>query len=399
MKTIYVIGAGFSVAAGFPLQNELLEKCLQLRESQILQVAGFAQGSAKKAQDQMQGFINDIFPKVKTPRLEDIFTTLDLAISKRQYIKNYDWLTLFQIRESLIRLIIIALYFSLKIQINKRNDFYEKVATYFIHERLKAGIKADTYSIIQLNWDSLIEEKVYSCIEELDIKQSVDIDYCCYSTPLSDSYHTPSLTQKAKRIFNIKVQKLHGSINWLRCPNCDRLFTGLGSNLPPGELYIRDQACSKCSKTTNTTSKQTDYLLEQYLVSPTYAKVFDNTHVQMIWHNAYVDLIEASKIIFLGYSLPEADYHIRALLSRSVNPNAEIVVVLSNIDKAHAQHSRTGATERYIQFFGADRVNFHYEGVENYFENDLKIGSLKSKRRSIKQRITHHRKKYSIADK
>jgi len=82
--------------------------------------------------------------------------------------------------------------------------------------------------------------------------------------------------------------------------------------------------------------------------------------INMTWHNAYLNLIQAKKIIFIGYSLPDADYHFRTLLRRAINPDAKIVVVLSKNDKPKRKTSsnmlRFFAKTRYQEFFGTDRI-------------------------------------------
>lgn len=43
-----------------------------------------------------------------------------------------------------------------------------------------------------------------------------------------------------------------------------------------------------------------------YAGTPTFVKRFDNPHLQMTWHNAFIELVEADKVVFIGYSLPGA---------------------------------------------------------------------------------------------
>lgn len=90
---------------------------------------------------------------------------------------------------------------------------------------------------------------------------------------------------------------------------------------------------SHCIKKLNIVEDDKKPILEPFLITPTFTKVFDNTHIQMIWHNAHVELSEADKIVFIGYSFPEADYHFRTLLRKAVNPNVSIEVVLTRNDK------------------------------------------------------------------
>lgn len=87
----------------------------------------------------------------------------------------------------------------------------------------------------------------------------------------------------------------------------------------------------------------------------------------MVWHNAYIELAEAQKIVFIGYSLPPSDYHVRTLLLRALNPSADIVVV---------SHGRKDL-RNYKSFFGSREITWQTEGVQAYFDNIVKQHSLR----------------------
>jgi len=215
--------------------------------------------------------------------------------------------------------------------------FYGSVAAHLLERRMSAGQGADPFTVVSLNWDAMLEEALYWCLGQAGGVGKGDIDYCCFTTPLPGCPHTPSILQKSKGIFNIKVIKLHGSASWLTCPNCDRLFTGLGSPESLWAQYVVPRRCEFC-KAKFRLKKEVDLegylagrepaILRPFFITPTYVKIFDNVHIQMAWHNALLDLSEADEVVFIGYSLPEADYHVRALLRRAVRPDAQIVVVL-----------------------------------------------------------------------
>jgi len=60
---------------------------------------------------------------------------------------------------------------------------------------------------------------------------------------------------------------------------------------------------------------------------PTFLKNLTNTQYKLIWQNAAIELSEATKIVFIGYSLPAADFEMKQILSRMVRDTAEIEVV------------------------------------------------------------------------
>jgi hypothetical protein len=114
-------------------------------------------------------------------------------------------------------------------------------------------------------------------------------------------------------------------------------------------------------------------ILEPYIITPTFAKVFDLPHIQTTWHNAFIELREADGIVFIGYSLPDADYHFRALLRRAVRSTTPIKVILHKSDKPPEILSGDPKViypaQRYLQVFRGEQLNFNYDGVEGFASN------------------------------
>jgi NAD-dependent SIR2 family protein deacetylase len=227
--------------------------------------------------------------------------------------------------------------------------------------------------------------------------KKADVDYCCYTTPLEETCpHTPSILQKAKKIFNLKIMKIHGSVNWLQCPNCNRLFTGVGDEKDVWEQYFKPKHCPDCNSfmmlEPDDASKSP--LLEQFFITPTFVKIFENAHIKMTWYNAYMDLSEATEVVFIGYSLPEADYHFRTLLRRAIRRDASITVVLTNSDKPKDYipkylHS-TFPVIRYKSFFGHDRLSFDLSGTKAYFQRVMGEQTIRGRLQSLRNRFRRH---------
>lgn len=98
---------------------------------------------------------------------------------------------------------------------------------------------------------------------------------------------------------------------------------------------------------------------------PTFLKDLNNVQIKLIWQNAGVELSEATKIIFMGYSFPSADFEMRQLLSRTVRHNANITVVLRD----RPTSSDINSPEcRYKSFFGKRNIIFNYDGVETFID-------------------------------
>jgi len=346
----------------------------------------------------VMGFLERVFGGSANPSLEDVCTLLDLTIGRRQYCAGVPWSELEQVRRALNRSVLFVFHAAGEALNAGPANFYRSVAAYLLESRVRAGQAQDPFSILSLNWDCLLEDTLYWCLKKAKAYAKADVDYCCYTTPLGESCpHVPSLQQKAKGMFNLKLMKLHGSANWLLCPNCNRLFTGLGGKEDVWDQYVLDKHCPVCedfSPQGPAGARQGAPLLEPFFVTPTFVKVFDNAHIQMTWHNAYVDLAEATEVVFIGYSLPEADYHVRMLLRRAIGRDTRIVAVLTKDDESMRNTPKRlrgyFAANRYRAFFGENRVECLTGGIKSYFGPLMAQNTLDARLSEVQDILAEH---------
>ncbi len=99
-----------------------------------------------------------------------------------------------------------------------------------------------------------------------------------------------------------------------------------------------------------------------------------NHFLQQIWRQAEISLINCQKIVFCGYSFPDADIHIKYLLkrmevNRGVTP--DIFVVNDHAKKTKAERAQEEI--RYKRFFkNKGRVQYLKQSFEDFCVNGLK---------------------------
>ena len=85
--------------------------------------------------------------------------------------------------------------------------------------------------------------------------------------------------------------------------------------------------------------------------------------------------MEADKVVFMGYSLPQADFELRQLLSRSIRKDAKIEVILSSAGNPDnykdVKQKQATSGFRYTSFFSGRKVTISYDGVQEYIFNRL----------------------------
>jgi hypothetical protein len=96
---------------------------------------------------------------------------------------------------------------------------------------------------------------------------------------------------------------------------------------------------------------------------PTFLKDLSNFQIKLVWQNASVELMESRKIVFIGYSLPDADFEFRQLLSRMVHREAEIEVVLWGEAKSYEDEKN-----RFSRFFAGKKISFEPGGVIGFVD-------------------------------
>jgi NAD-dependent SIR2 family protein deacetylase len=115
--------------------------------------------------------------------------------------------------------------------------------------------------------------------------------------------------------------KLHGSLNWIYCPNSDCV-----NNLYFWPTDHSGEPCYACG--TN---------LETVIVPPTMKKSFEKfPKLGFLWHVAFNKLKEADRIIVIGMSFPDSDYYLKWLVRQAMmekTKSPELVIVNPDTNK------------------------------------------------------------------
>lgn len=243
-------------------------------------------------------------------------------------------------------------------------------------ERIK-NEKSDNVSVITTNWDIMLDNMVHSIMSKETRPKGLPfsgvVDYCCYISSLDkndDSIKT-GLYAIGKGRYNTKILKLHGSLNWMQCPRCQRLYVKFYEKWNGGYIFDK-KYCRHCDSNFGVKGEESN-LLTTNLIMPTFLKNLNNIQNKLIWQNAGIELSEASKVVFLGYSLPQADFEFKQLLSRMIRKDAKIEAVLVENDNPNKYKDNDSskyqtAGYRYQNFFSGRDIKIHYDGVDKYIK-------------------------------
>lgn len=359
-KTVYIIGAGFSVEAKAPSQEKLVQKIFEVHNAN-------PEVFKENRITEFIEFLNETLciPKElhETIPLEDIFTPLDSCIANNVSFRNLSIQEVVKKRKLIFELIGLTLQFLLE---NSDKKYIDDFANYVVEaSKIRQGKyrTIDPVSIISTNWDILLDNSIYN-----KIRQQSDlgvVDYCCYISSYDEFDNTvkPGLEILGQGGFNVKLLKLHGSLNWLQCPKCQRIYVKFNEKIAMNPFgNITQPTCRHCD---GNFGKQKSHNLVANLIMPTFLKDLSNPQYKIIWQNAGIELSEAKKIVFIGYSLPQADFEMRQLLSRMVDIDTEIEIV--NFKDSNNPKLYDDLIKNYKQFFGREVTDFK-DGTSKYIE-------------------------------
>ncbi len=322
MKTVIFLGAGASAADGAPIQSGLFRDYFS--SSSFL-------NSADEMGNELKTFFLDMFRidvngkdllSVKFPTFEEAIGILDLAELRRESLKGYDLATRISNRNRLRAVKIHLITAMSKIIEEKLNTSGFTHHVTLVQNLSKGGLLPDT-TFISTNYDILIDNALSpSSPRTVDYTVSFENDL----TPLDWRL----LSSPATRLL-----KVHGSLNWLHCSTCNNLaFTPLTK----GALNI--EQCSRCTS-----------LMTPVIIPPTFYKDMSNFFLSSIWRAAELAIRDSDRIIFCGYSFPDADMHLKYLIKRAeTNRSSPFVVSVLNDHPKKTDSERRDEEERYRRF-------------------------------------------------
>ena len=104
---------------------------------------------------------------------------------------------------------------------------------------------------------------------------------------------------------NVKLLKLHGSLNWYVRGDFDKLARGFEAK--PTKVVISERP------------RTNEYHgLVRQIVPPIYGKFFAHKHWRALWSAAHNALLEAEALVIIGCSLVDTDFHLSGMLSHAV---------------------------------------------------------------------------------
>lgn len=340
IKNVIFLGAGASKADGAPLQGDLFS---------VFFAEQFSHSSETELKIKIQNFFQEYFgiqpdnTNPTYPTFEEVLGILEFALSREEQFKgNLSIADLVDIRKSLIMMIAVILDRKLR----GSAHYHRKLVN-----KLKDNNTLQETCFVSLNYDILIDNAIAEVHPDFDLDYG--IDFTNYSR--DDDWHKPSSK------IAVKLFKLHGSLNWLYCPICNSLTLTPKKKGVCKLLYNPDEcSCLHCNSST-----------VPIIIPPTYFKVMSNYYLREVWHKTEEVLRTAEKLIFCGYSFPDADIHVKYLLKRvELHRDRNFEIVVANNHETKTPFEKEEEEKRFRRFLkDADSINYSECSFEEYCDD------------------------------
>lgn len=362
LRTAVFLGAGASKAFGYPLTSEILPRILvRLREKTLFGGSTVTPAKAKENRKLLRHCIARFLPgltdQIDDPAglgvgITDLLTLVDRALLHGEARAGIPPETVSRFRELLERGIYEALM---------RNNDRRKGPSATALSRFGRWLEKQPgpVSVVTTNYDMAVDSKIIAAtgrknVNRWDQRVGDKVDFGCSWRTTDEGVLVPRPPQPAWSLL-----KLHGSVNWLRCPLCGQITMSLRS--ARGAKAFSEAAdewnTCRCDQTTR---------MRLHLVTPSLIRSYQDPQLLGIWQAAIESLRTAQRWVIVGYSLPAEDVAIRSLLLRAWDSHAHPAD--RSVTVVQRQNAQTELT--YRAFFPRERLDYQKDGLTGFLDRE-----------------------------
>lgn len=363
MKTAFFLGAGASKTFGYPLTSEILPSILQRLIEGTLFNRYEDQSDPHQIDRQRFRVLFDrvvpgwetawraanadlppnAIPKAIGVGITDVLTLVDYTIATAEGKGSEGPSSLALFRELLERAIYEVLQPRADQITASQKDAHDAFARWVFACAADTGV-----SVITTNYDLTVDDRWFGHLQSeagLDPLERVDLGF-----DRRDINSGAVVTRPGQPVG--RLLKLHGSLNWLRCPVCGHTYANPLGDI--GALAFADELGDWNTCHCNPWAR-----LRLPLVTPSLARTVGDRNLQSVWRVALEALQQAEEWHVIGYSMPSEDVAIRSLLCRAAGARTKPVSI-------HVVQHGAGAEPLYQALF--PNCVYHSEGLGNFLK-------------------------------
>ncbi len=379
-RNVFILGAGFSAAAGIPLIRNFLDRARELKDAPNSNLELFerehfqnvfdfrrqmAQSREKVIMDldnieelfglvEISTRLGEFPPETRASTVYLIAKTLQLATRPRGARRRI----IFTVNQNVLSKLAIQQYPDVFVYQENSSppgflvdvyDYFAALVTGFLDETSRQDSRINT--VITFNYDLVFDHALerlgtrvnYHLPDALLLSEGGNVPRCC------------------------SVLKLHGSTNWGVCTSCTEHVCVLPSKVTESPAEFLNRRCPKCNA----------QAYQPLLIPPSWDKSEYREIMKPVWAAAVEELRRASRICIIGYSMPPSDSFFKYLLTVALSKNHGLykLLVVDYSDRSGEIDPPAGPEtdelrSRYIamldRLFCERRFRFFDEGLERF---------------------------------
>jgi hypothetical protein len=320
--TILFLGAGASRALGYPQTSEILPEVLRrLKDRTLFTAQEVVQGLPGEHQAvNTLGFhpnpmgvfeadLSALFPTLldtpSPPNITDILSLFDhLIFTGNAALPGFSRERLARLRGLLERGIATVVSEPAARQTADQRVLVDQLVAWLLRDSPNAAGRWVT--VVTTNYDLAVERPLVTRLKAA----GGEVDY-------GFSWRDPYRQENAEDVVRVRPSKpavslfkLHGSINWVRCPHCDHVYV----NEVEGPIF----RLSFASRAQDATTCSCGYFpFGTLLVAPSVIRDVRDPSLLSIWQATLEAMRLAGRWVMIGYSLPPEDLAIRSMFLRA----------------------------------------------------------------------------------
>ena len=312
-RTVLFLGAGASAAFGYPVTSAILPGiCASLKAGTLFPVASNPKRERAKMQ-RLRAHLLALFPSIfeetiELPLITDLLSLVDLMLSTEEILLPMVSAAAMQDLRTLLEQAILEVI-EAEYKRPEAHQGLDCLADWMLNA---VDANGAALTVISTNYDTLIDSVLFERIDiapDLEIPEAVDMGFA-WREHSSGRFHEKLYTPPASP--TVRLLKLHGSLNWLKCPLCGFVYINtVGS--------IHQQAFREDKIDYNNTCLCGHGPVRTVIVAPSMVRSIRDPDLLTIWRSALEALRTADEWILAGYSLPPEDITIRSILLRALH--------------------------------------------------------------------------------
>jgi NAD-dependent SIR2 family protein deacetylase len=369
--TVVFIGAGASAAFGLPVTNQILRRIVgRLRRGLTGAHPLFPGPKQSRLQRELQDTLSALYPGLQRarglqglPNITNVLSQLDhLILYEQPASLKLGKDRLIQGRRLLERAMMEVLLDTDLSPVMKKLGREQKYSLELEETRLTVNLRATSkqkatlarfldwlmakkegrrpLTLVTTNYDLAFETPLYRRSEFVDVADTIDFGFDWRIPYPGDIVPRPAEPK-------IRLYKLHGSLNWLRCNHCGQMYVNPGEVIAYISFWTERVWANTCECGA--------FPLRHLIVAPSMVRDIRDPHLLNVWRNATEALRTAAEWIMIGYSLPAEDLAIRSMLLRAFTACG-----LSGNDETDLKYRRprSGPEVTVVQYGSAARAAY-----------------------------------------